>query len=278
MKAKLLSGLSLMALVLTSCFTMTGGNVSINNGDESEATVKKQVKIGEFKEIKASRGIKIVFTQGNNPGVASVATTPSAEKYLKVRVKDNTLEAYYETPDNLPKEIKGPSIITVSSQTLTEVKLSSAASLEIKENFQLSSPLILDMSSASSFQANVIECSNLNIDSSSASSISIDNLNGNLIADVSSASSLSINCIDANNISLDASSASKIDINKVKANKIIADASSTSKINLDNMDVTSVSVDATSASKITLAGNTQRLNHDSSSGAKVNIDNLKIDK
>ncbi len=278
MKAKLLSGLSLMALLLTSCFTMTGGNVSINNGDESEATVKKQVKIGEFKEIEASRGIKIVFTQGSNPGVASVATTPSAEKYLKVRVKDNTLEAYYESSDNPLKEIKGPSIITVSSPTLTEVELSSAASLEIKGNFESSNQLVLDMSSAASFQANSLQCAQLGIDITSASSISIDKLNGDLIADLSSASSLNINSIDANNISLDASSASKIDVDNVKANKIIADASSTSKINLDNIKATTISVDATSASKITLAGNTQRLNHDSSSGAKVNYGNLKINK
>ncbi len=278
MKAKLLSGLSLMALLLTSCFTMTGGNVSVNNGDESEATVKKQVKIGEFKEIEASRGIKIVFTQGKNSGVASVSTTPSAEKYLKVRVKDNTLEAYYETPDNFPKDFKGPSIITVSSPTLTEVELSAAAALEIKGSFKSSNPLILDMSSASSFQANFLQCAQLGIDISSASSISIDKLNGNLIADLSSAASLSINSIDANNISLGASSASKIDVDNVKANKIIANASSTSKINLDNIEATTISVDATSASKITLAGKTQRLNHDSSSGAKVNYDKLKINK
>ncbi len=278
MKALLLSGLSLMALLLTSCFTMSGGNVSVNNGADSEATVKKQVKIGEFKEIEASRGIKIVFTQGKNSGVASIATTPSAEKYLKVIVKDNTLEAYYETSDNYPKEIKGPSIITVSSPILTGVELSSAASLEIQGIFKSTNSLNLDMSSAASFKANSIDCIKLGIDGTSASTISIDNLKGNLNVDLSSAASLSINSIDANNISLGSSSASKIDIDNVKAKKIIAEATSTSKINLDNIVATSISADASSASKIKLAGKTQRLNHDSSSAAKVNIDKLKITK
>lgn len=277
MKAKLLSGLPLMALLMTSCYATIGGNVSVNNGDESDATVKKEVKIGDFDEIEASRGIKIVFTQGNNPGVAHIATTPSAEKFLKVRVNGNTLEAFYETSDNSPKEIKGPSIIAVSSPTLTGVELSSAASLEIKGTFKSSNTLFLDMSSAASLQAETLECTKLGIDSSSASSITVYNLKGSLIADLSSAASLSINSIDADNISLDASSASKIDLNNIKADKITADASSTSKINLDNIDANTISVDASSASKITLAGKAHRLNHDSSSAAKIKFDKLKIE-
>lgn len=115
--------------IVNSC---VNGNVSVRNGKESDATVKKQVKIADFDGIDAQQGIKVLFSQGQNPGTANIATTPSAEKYLRVEVKDRTLHVYYG--GNCKDKIQGPSIITVSSPVLNEVDLSSAARLEINSD------------------------------------------------------------------------------------------------------------------------------------------------
>ena len=124
-----------VATALIGCSMGKGG---VTNGKDSEVNVKKEVKIGKFDKVNASNGIKIVFTQGRNPGVAKIATTSSAEPYLEVFVKDGELCARYKQHN---KNINGPSIVTVSSPELEEVEMSSGATFTAKSDISLAKDL-----------------------------------------------------------------------------------------------------------------------------------------
>lgn len=266
-------------MLLSSCSieSIAKSTVSID-GNDAVPTVNKTVKISDFNEIEASQAIKVIFVQGPNNGIASISTTPSAEKYLKVEVKDKTLKAYYTNTDGIENvKIKGPSIIKVSSPELTEVDLSSASNVTIEGDLNVKGKLEIDLSSASSFNASNISCQKLDIEFSSSASAYISNLTGFLDADLSSASSLEIARVKGN-LDAETSSAASMTINSITSSNIKAEASSASSIKLSGISAGTINASASSGSKINLSGKAKKLNHDASSGAKVNHKNLDIVK
>ncbi len=268
-----------VSLFLSSCSLngIANSNVSID-GNDAVPTVKKSVKISDFDEIEASQAIKVIFVQGPNKGVALVSTTPSAEKYLKVEVKNKTLKAYYaNTSGNKDIRIKGPSIIKVSSPQITEINLSSAANVTIDGDLKLSGDLEIDLNSASSFNASKINCKKLDIDFSSSASATISNLTGYLDAELSSASSIEIEQMKGN-LDVETSSAASFDIKSIYTSSIKAEASSASSILLSGISGGVIDANASSGAKIKLSGKAKNLNHDASSGAKVDYKNLHIVK
>ncbi|MBO5444664.1 MAG: DUF2807 domain-containing protein [Muribaculaceae bacterium] len=231
------------------------GNVSISNGKDSDATVKKTVKISDFDEIDASQGIKVVFTQGANSGTAKISTTPSAADYLTVEVQGSTLHAYYKGTKKA--SIKGPSIIYVSSPVLREADLSSAARLEVKGDLNVDGSLDIDISSASSVIFGNVVCSELNIDASSAASLECGSVKGG-------------------NLDIDISSAGKVSCTSFKGDSLKINSSSASKTVVDGIDCGDVYVEASSTAAITLAGNASRISKNVSSGASLNSSKLVI--
>lgn len=274
------SGLAVCASLLLSACSINGiANSHINiTGNDAQPTVNKTIKIGDFNEIEASQAIKVVFVQGPNKGVASISTTPSAEKYLKVEVKDKTLKAYYVNTEGMKDvKIKGPSIIKVSSLELNEIDLSSAANVTIEGELKLNGNLEVDLSSASSFNATKISCKKLDIDFSSSASAYIADLNGYLDAELSSASSVEIAKMNGN-LDAEASSAASITINSITSSSMKAEASSASSIKLSGISGGAINANASSGAKINLSGKAKSLNHDASSGAKVDYKKLEIVK
>lgn len=265
------------SLLLSACSIngIANSNIRIEGNDE-ECTVKKTVKISDFNEIEASQSIKVIYVQGKNTGVASISTTPSAEKYLKVEVKNKTLKAYYSNTEvDKNVKIKGPSIIRVSSPELYEVDLSSAANVSIEGDLKLNGNFELDLSSASSFNAGKVSCNKFDADLSSSASANIGELNGYLDADVSSASSIIIGK-SKGNIEAEASSAASIDIKSVVSSSVYARASSASSINLSGISGGNVDASASSGAKIKLSGKADTLKQNSSSGGSVKITDLSI--
>lgn len=229
MKTRLLSCFALMGLMLTGCFTVTSGN--INNGKDSDATVKKEIKAPYFNEVKASQGIKVIVSQGQYPGKVSVATTPSAEPYLQVKVADGKLSAYYDN-NNLKGSIKGPSIITVTVPELEETGLSSGASLLLKGEFSTTQKMEFDLSSGSSLNIENLSCPNLSIETSSGASATVEFVKGNVDAEASSGSSIDIMAAEGGVLEFNASSGAGIDANSMKSSSIKASASSGGSISL----------------------------------------------
>lgn len=244
-----------MAMMLSSCIVATGNNgISINNGKDSDATVKKEIKVAAFDEIQASQGIKVIVTQGKFPGKVSVATTPSAEKYLQVKVNDGTLNVYYDNKDISGKKIKGPSIISVTLPELEEADLSSGANMLLKGSFTSSKKMEFDLSSGSYLKIENLSCGLLSLDTSSGANATVVNLNGDLDADASSGSSISIKEASGKVMSVDASSGSSISLQSNKSDEIRASASS--------------------GASISLSGRTERLSKQASSGGSVNCHDL----
>lgn len=265
------------SLVISGCKASGIVNSIVSlEGNEVEATVKKTVKISDFSEIEASQGIKIIYKQGPNKHVADIATTPSAEKYLKVEVNNNTLKAYYSNnEDSRNVKIKGPTTIYVSSPELNEIDLSSAAHLSIDGTLKVNGNLEIDLSSASSLDAETVNCRNLDVDLSSSAKVYIGKLIGNLDADISSASSISVNTMEGI-LDTESSSAASLSIKSIKTSNISVAASSASSVSLDGILGGKISASATSGAKIKLSGNAEYLKHNTSSGGSVNSSKLSV--
>lgn len=221
-------------LTLASCGSMGAGNVSVDNGKDSEATVKKEIKISDFNEVSAMQGIKVIFTQGTNPGKAIVSTTPYAEQYLKVTVKDGELKAWYDAEGQKKTnvKIKGPTIIKISSPELKEVDLSSGANFKLNGDFTSNGQFEVELSSGSSFEAGSIRCGEFDAQVSSGASMKVKSVAGKLEVDVSSGSSASISQATNGNASVEASSGASVSISGMSSGNVLAKASSGGSVTL----------------------------------------------
>lgn len=279
MKKKLMALAPFALLLLSGCYTVVNGNNSINNGDESDATVKKEVKIGDFNEVSVSQGIKVIYEQGSNNGIASIATTPSAEKYLKVEVKDNALNVYYDVNQNGKQDkIKGPSIIRVASPILTGVKASSGAEFNVKGNFKGIDGLSVSISSGAEFESDGnIQCAGeINLGVSSAASFDVKSITCNIFkVEASSGSDVEVKILSGN-LDVSASSGSDVEFAAVNAKSISLRASSGSDIDVANISASAVSAKASSGADISLSGTTETLDQNSSSGGSVKTKGLKV--
>lgn len=261
------------AIALVGC-SIGQGRV-VTNGNEKDATVKKEVKIGNFSKVNACNGIRVKFSQGKSSGVAKIATTPSAEPYVDVKVEDNELYVRYKSHKGT---INGPTIVTVSAPQLEEVELSSAAAFIAEGNLSLKKDLELSMSSASSAEFNTLTCAGVDIELSSSASVRIKSVDCRKFdADLSSASSLSVGKAVATSIWADASSAASIEIGAALADKLTAEASSGAKVTVKGIDSVNVKGEATSGGNVTLSGRCANLDKDASSGGNVDVSRLAND-
>ncbi len=268
----------LLAMLLSlgySCGLSASPSVNVDRSDE-KPTVKKSVKIGDFDEIQASQGIEIIYTVGTNTGKAEISTTPSAEKYITVEVKNKKLRAYYND-DNYQKNIhiKGPSIVRVSGKSLDEVSLSSGASVKIVGDLNVANEFELDMSSGSSFKCSSLKCSVLDADITSSASASISSLDGKAKIVAASAGSVVIENMKGA-ILANAASAGTIKVSNANSSSIIASAASSGGVTIKKLTADKVTVSAASAGKITLSGSAKTYTHSVSSGATIDDNGLSV--
>lgn len=257
MGTKFLSAFALLSMMLSGCIVATGNNgISVNNGKDSDATVKKEIKVSAFDEIQVSQGIKVIVCQGQFPGKVAVATTPSAEEFLQVKVNEGTLKVFYDNKDMATKKIKGPSIITVTMPELEEVDLSSGSSFVLSGTFKSKEKMDFDLSSGSYLKIENLTCGKLSLDASSGANATVVNLNCDLDADSSSGSSISVKEAVGGVMTVDASSGSSISLKSNKSDEIRASASS--------------------GASVSLSGRTERLSKQASSGGSVNASDLVI--
>lgn len=249
--------------------------LSVTNGNVKDVTVRKNVRIGNFDKIDVQTGIRVIFTQGNATGIAQVATTPSAEKYLKITVSDGELSIRYEKTGT--HSIKGPTIVKVVSPYLTEVELSSAATLKVAGDLDLRDKLNVDLSSAGKAVFNNVTAKSVNIDLSSSSSAEFATINADKVnVDVSSASKTTISKSVATSLDLEASSAAKIEIGYFNGTNINAEASSAAGISISGIMATKTYAEASSGAKVTLKGKCEYIDKETGSGGRVDTSQLNI--
>lgn len=279
MKLKCILTAVFAVVLLMGCSMGANGGMwqgSVSNGDASKATIKKDVKIGKFNKIEASSGIQVVFTQGSHTGVAKVATTPSAEKYLKIGVDGGTLEISYASHK---ENIYGPTIVSVQAPDLTEIELSSAAFVQINGNLKIRKKLDIELSSAASVSARNVTGEELDIELSSASAVNISNVNLDVLKiDLSSASTCSIENVTAVRMNIDTSSSAKCDVKSFNGTEVDADSSSASTVRVNGIVAEKVKGEAHSGAEVILEGKCSTLVTDSGSGGSVSARRLKCDK
>ena len=272
-KNLILSTLAVAAIFFIGC-SMSSGS-SIHSDNSKEAKVKKSVKIGSFNKIEASSGIRVIFTQGKESGVARISTTPSAQKYLKVYVNKGKLIARYEGKGNM--NISGQTTVSVIAPDLKDIELSSAARFQANGNLDIRN-LEIDLSSAAKATFNNITATEIEIDTSSSSSVSIEKANVNTFeADALSASKITVSKIVATKLELDASSAAKINVGYFNGTTLSTESSSGASVNASGITARNVYSEASSGGSITLKGSCEYLKKSSNSGGRINASQLHSD-
>lgn len=256
----------LMAVALFSC---SFGQGSVSNGKESDATVKKTVKVGPFNKIRAMQAIKIVFTEGSFNGNLQVATTPSAEKYLRVTVNDGVLDVRY---DNTCQRIKGPTIIRVTAAAPKKIMLSSAASFECPGSMKTSGELDIEVTSASDVNIQSLACSKLDISATSAATVKVGELRGNLKADATSAATLKLGKVNGASIRALATSAATVKLDDCTANTMVLSATSGASVKAPQCTTNDIDITATSGGSAKASGKADNFvtNHSSGGSASWN--------
>ena len=210
----------IMMLLMLSCGnvvnSLTGGLSGNGNVVSTNRTVSEN-----FDVIEAKTGIKVIIEQSQNVAVEA-KTDENLQDHLKTEVANGVLSIYFDESINTADErtvyVKVPSLKKISS--------SSGASVESTSTIK-SENLDLKSSSGSSMNLSVIS-KNLSCDSSSGSKITASGKSENLRTESSSGSSIVLNDLEVANAVCKSSSGSSTKVNPLES--LDADASSGSSI------------------------------------------------
>ncbi|MDE6400030.1 MAG: DUF2807 domain-containing protein, partial [Muribaculaceae bacterium] len=103
-----------------SCMEASAEAISPVNEQKQASSGKimptsREIAISSFNGINVSNAIEVVFSQGDNPGVAKIKASESGMKNLELTVKDGVLTARQSsTSDNNTSKV----VVTVSSPML----------------------------------------------------------------------------------------------------------------------------------------------------------------
>lgn len=210
----------------------------------STSGVTQVRNVGKFTGIKASSGIKVNFTQGNNQSVI-VDTDPNLQEYVSTEVKDGILVISINNKNNKKLNFK-KLLVTVEAPRLASVELSSGSLLTtvntVKEN---------------NFKADIFSGSNLNADINADNAVDVE---------ISSGSNAKLD-IKAKNFNLNATSGSMSTI-VGKTETAVFDISSAASCNAQDLNSKSVTVSASSGANLKIQA-TDTLSATASSGASV---------
>lgn len=240
---------SLMAATVVALFTAFGAFIMSAIADSSatmEAATKKpetkntsnnrqntytDIPIGIFSGIDVSSAIELLFTQGENPGVAKVNASESGMSNLKLYVDNGILVATYrgDVKDGYEK-----TVIRVSSPVLNSVKAATASSVTINGQLHITG--------------------DLHVDTATASSVSFGEVSGSeIIVNANTASQVFFLVSEADKVSVNASTAADVRLRGLCAGSINANASTAAVVTLSGR-CNSSKVDANTGGEIKTRG------------------------
>lgn len=168
----------------------------------------KNITVSRFDKIENSGTCRVIYTQKSGAPTVTVSAPAGLIDRPDISVKSGTLYIdYYETSsrDNGDNQIT----VRVSSPSLTAVTLESASAMTIKGTLTTPS-FFLDMSGASYFRADAINCKDMTADIDGASSVKINKVSASTYHfDASGASKASLH-LSASTATFDISGASHI--------------------------------------------------------------------
>ncbi len=239
-------------------FSAENGTVNYGSQSWNEYATKNEkrqtstLKTGTIKEIKASSGISVNYRQG--PLKPVEITTPESRK--------NDISVYMEGTTLNIEKVKGNSwkdefVVTVQAPDVASFDFSSGCTLTFTDDYSISGNFNLDMSSGSTFKASSVAASDILIDLSSGSRISLPVLkaSGNVYVDLSSGCNFSAQNIDAKTKAVfDFSSGVNGNLGNLKAPMCVANLSSGCSVSGSQIIADELQVIASSAAKATLSG------------------------
>ena len=215
MKIKNTIIITLITVFLTSCFVESGTKGSGN-------VTTEQIKIPDsFTGIKTSAAVNVILTQNDTFSISS-EMDDNLHELLQVSVENEILTITFSEKIYDTKARK----IYVSLPVLTSLRCSSASSVHSTNTFDIEE-LNIETSSASTINIDV-DANTINVVSSSASNVNIEGSTVDLSLNASSASTINTLSLSAENIDAEASSAA--DIKAFTSDTIFAKASSGASI------------------------------------------------
>lgn len=227
-----------LSLLLGSC------HFSMNQVDGNGNVTERDLAInGDFNEIKASNGWDVQLKKGTTPGVRA-KIDENLYEYLDVHIDGNRLEIEMKDNYNLGNTSSRMIYVTYTNP-IERIKASSAASINSED---------------------VIEGEHIDLDVSSAGSISVELAVREVTADASSAGDLQIKGI-AESFTGEASSAASIEAQNLKTEHSELDASSAGSIEI--FASKSINAEASSGGSVDYWGNPKETRDSESSGGSV---------
>nr|WP_317632720.1 head GIN domain-containing protein [uncultured Flavobacterium sp.] len=229
---------ALIALFVSSC------TIKIDGFDPVEPmgqVITKKVSINEtFENITTSNGLNVILTQSNTNEI-QVEAQENLHEYIKVYVKNNTLYVEKEEifANNATKNIY------VSTPKIQTIKASSGSSVTGK---------------------NSIKSKKLNLDTSSAATITIETVAEYLTCEASSGSEINIRG-KVINFNADSSSGATIYATELTCKDVVAAASSGSVIKTNAINKLDAS--ASSGANIYYTSTPNIINKNNSSGGSI---------
>lgn len=261
-----------------------GGSYVVKESGSANQTMKRVLKnLGDFSGITASRAINIVYTQGK-PG--EIIIEGPAKYVEKIEIsKDNS--GRLEIENNYRGNIEGNKVtVTCSSTTMKYLDLSTACNFTSTREIIVNSSFNIETSSASNVSIPNLHCQTLNVDGSSASKIDINSVvSSNVNLDLSSASNFSAQQVCSSGVAeLDFSSASDAKIERLECKTLDASCSSASTCKIRDIMANKVNVSCSSTASfytrgaIVVYGTPGVADLTCSSMSKIEIDALQCKK
>lgn len=199
--------------------------------------VKYNVAAKSVTSIVTSEAICVEYTQGTTTSVTVVAPEDLKDK-LSVKVKNGKLTASFKNSIRIKQKNQNQVKVLVTAPVVINFEASSAGSIKVIGELTLPGRNVdIEVSSAASFSAQSIKCSDLDLEASSAASAKIAACKVNeLEVEVSSAASISVSGIDAINIKGETSSAGRLTLSG-KCMKANLSKHSTGGLNTSNLTI-----------------------------------------
>lgn len=219
--------------------------------------------VGKFTGIKASSGIKVNFTQGNNQSVV-VETNPNLQEYVSTEVKNGILVLSIKNKNGRSLNFK-KLLVTIEAPRLSSVDLNSGASLTTV-NMVKEESFTADVSSGANLKADVKAEKNVRLQATSGSSMRVYTETDNLVFNGTSGSSSVIEG-KVENADYATTSAASLNAQSAIAKNVVASATSGSSIKANATN--SINSQTTSAASVRYAGNPKEVKTDNSSGGST---------
>jgi len=179
----------MLLFTTTSCFF---DNLSGIKGSKQVISEEREIS-ANFNTIKVQQGITVYLTQGNKTDI-KVEADDNIIDLLITEVKNDVLNIYFEKNVN---KVKARNVF-LTTNDIDKIKTSSGARVQTENTIQCSS-LDLDASSGSSIKI-LVNTNEINSESSSGANIEILGNTTNFIASSSSGSNINadkLECVDA---------------------------------------------------------------------------------